>query len=54
MTIIRYYIIIPNNEYILDKSFVPHQFDLVSIVKFEDTFPGLRSDEFLNSLYVTL
>jgi len=39
---------------ILDKSFVPHQFDLVSIVKFEDAFPRSRSNEFLNSLYVTL
>jgi len=39
---------------ILDKPFVPHQFYLVSIVKFEDTFPGLCSNEFLNSLYVTL
>jgi len=39
---------------ILDKSFVPYQFDLVSIVKFEDVFPGSRSNEFLNSLYITL
>jgi len=39
---------------ILDKPFVPHQFYLVSIVKFEDTFLKLRSNEFLNSLYVTL
>jgi len=39
---------------ILDKSFVPHQFDWVGIVKFEDTFPGSRSNEFLNSLYVIL
>jgi len=39
---------------ILDKLFVPHQSYLVSIVKFEDTFLGLRSNRFLNSLYVTL
>jgi len=39
---------------ILDKPFVSHQFYLVSIVKFEDTFSGLCSNEFLNSLYVTL
>jgi len=24
---------------ILDKSFAPHEFDLVGIVKFEDAFP---------------
>jgi len=28
---------------ILDKSFIPHQFDLVGIVKFDDAFPGSRS-----------
>ena len=39
---------------ILDKPFVPHQSDLVSIVKFDDTFSESRSNEFLNSLYVTL
>jgi len=39
---------------ILDKSFVPHQFDLVGIVKFEDAFPGSHSNEFFNSLYVIL
>jgi len=26
-------------ESILDKSFVPHQFNLVGIAKFEDAFP---------------
>jgi len=36
MTIIRYYIMIPNHDTILDKPFIPHQFDLVSIVKFLD------------------
>jgi len=39
---------------ILDKPFLPHQFDLVSNVKFDDTFFKSRSNEFLNSLYVTL
>jgi len=39
---------------ILDKHFVPHQFDLVDIVKFEDTFPKSRSNKFLNSLYIIL
>jgi len=39
---------------ILDKLFVPHQFNLVGIVKFEDIFPGLHSNEFLNSLCITL
>ena len=39
---------------ILDKSFVSHQFDLVGIEKFKDVFPGSHSNEFLNSLYVTL
>jgi len=39
---------------ISDKPFVPYQFYLVSILKFEDTFPGLCYNEFLNSLYVTL
>jgi len=39
---------------ILDKSFVPHQSDLVTIVKFDDTFSESRSNEFFNSLYVTL
>jgi len=39
---------------ILDKLFVPHQFDLVGIVKFEYAFSGSRSNEFLNSLYITL
>ena len=33
---------------ILDKSFVPHQFDLVGIVKFKHVFPGSRSNKFLN------
>jgi len=37
---------------ILDQSFVPHQFDSVGIVKFEYTFSGSRSNEFLNSLYI--
>ena len=36
---------------ILDKSFVPHQFDLVGIVKVEDVFFGSRCNEFLNSVY---
>jgi len=39
---------------ILDNFFVPHQFDLVGIVKFEDASPGSRSNDFLNSLYITL
>jgi len=39
---------------ILDKLCVPHQFDLMGIVKFEYVFPGSRSNEFLNSLYITL
>jgi len=39
---------------ILDKFFVPHQFDLVVIVKYEDVFSGSRSNEFLNSLYIIL
>jgi len=39
---------------ILHKPFVPHQFDLVGIVKFKDGFSGSRSNEFLNSLYITL
>ena len=39
---------------ILDKLFVPHQFHLVGIVKSENALPGSRSNEFLNSLYVTL
>jgi len=39
---------------ILDEPFILHQFYLVSIVKFEDSFLGLRSNKFLNSLYVTL
>ena len=39
---------------ILDKLFVSHQFNWVGIVKFDDAFPGLRSNKFLNSLYITL
>jgi len=39
---------------ILDKLCVPHQFDLVGIIKFEDAFSGSHSNEFLNSLYITL
>jgi len=39
---------------ILDTSFVPHQFNLVGIVKFENAFPGSRSNKFLNLLYITL
>jgi len=39
---------------ILDQSYVLHQFDLVGIVKFEDTLSESRSNEFLNSLYITL
>jgi len=39
---------------ILDKLFVPHQFNLVGIVKFDNVFPGSRSNKFLNSLYITL
>ena len=39
---------------ILDKSFIPHQFNLMGIVKFDYAFLGLRSNEFLNSLYITL
>jgi len=38
MTIIHFYIMIQNNEYHFDKPFVPHQFDLVGIVKVEDVF----------------
>ena len=45
---------ISNHEYHFDKFFVPHQFDLVGIVKFEDVFPESCSNEFLYSLYVTL
>ena len=45
---------IPNHEYHFDKLFIPHQFDLVGTVKFKDVFPGSRSNESLNSLYVTL
>jgi len=45
---------IPNHEYHFDKSFVPHQFDLLGIVKFKDVFPGSCPIKFLNSLYVTL
>jgi len=45
---------IPNYEYYFDKPFVPHQFDLLGIVKFKDVFPESRSNEILNSLYVTL
>jgi len=58
MIIIQYYIMLLyhdiNHEYHFDKSFVPHQFDLVGIVKFEDIFSGSCSNEFLNSLYITL
>jgi len=58
MTIIRYYIMLLyhdiNHEYHFDKSFVPHQLDLVGIIKFENVFPGSCYNEFLNSLYVTL
>ena len=39
---------------ILDKPFVSHQFDLMSIEKFEDVFLGSHSNEFLNSLYLNL
>ena len=39
---------------ILDQPFVSYQFDLMVIVKFEDVFSGPRSNEFLNSLYITL
>jgi len=39
---------------ILDEPFVPHQFDLVCIVKIEHVFPESRSNEFLNSLYIIL
>jgi len=39
---------------ILDKPFVSHRFDLVLFVKFDVVFPISRSNEFLNSLYVTL
>jgi len=42
---------ISNHEY---KPFVPHQFDWVSIVKFEDAFLGSRSNEILNSLHVII
>jgi len=41
-------------NHILDKSFVPHQFDLVGIVKFKDVPPRSRSKAFSNSLYATL
>jgi len=58
MTIIRYYIMLLyhdiNHEYHFDKPFVPNQFDLVGIVKFEDVFPRSCSNELLNLLYVTL
>jgi len=54
MTIIRYYIMIQNHEYHFDKPFVPHQFDLVGIVKVEDVFSGSCSNEFLNSLYLSI
>jgi len=39
---------------ILDKPFVPHQFNLVGIAKFEDAFPDHVLKVFSNSLYVTL
>ena len=39
---------------ILDKFCVPHQFNLVGIIKFEDAFPRSHSNEFLNLLYITL
>jgi len=45
---------IQNYEYHFDKSFVPYQFDLVGIVKVEDVFSGSHSNEFLNSLYVSI
>jgi len=48
------YIMIQNHEYYFYKLFVPHQFDFVGIVKFEDVFFGSRSNEFLNSLYVSI
>jgi len=54
MTIICYYIMIPNHDIILYQPFVPHQFDFVGIVKFEDAFPGSRSNKFLNLLYIIL
>ena len=39
---------------ILDQPFVPQQFDLVGIVKFEEVFLRSRSNEFFNSLYIIL
>jgi len=56
MIIIRYYIMLLYHDikYHFDKSFIPHQFDFVGIVKFKDVFPGSCSNEFLNSLYITL
>jgi len=33
---------------ILDKLFLPYQFNLVGIVKYNDAFPGSRSNKFLN------
>jgi len=39
---------------ILDQSFVPHQFDLVGITKFEDVSPDHVLNHFQNSLYVIL
>jgi len=54
MSIICYYIMIPNHNIILYKPFVPHQFDFVGIVKSGDAFPGSYSNKFLNSLYIIL
>jgi len=54
MTINRYYIMILTMNIILDQPFISYQFDLMGIVKFEDTFSGSRSNKFLNSLYITL
>ena len=39
---------------ILGKPFILYQFNLVSIVKFEDAFLRSRSNKFLNSLYITI
>ena len=45
---------IKNHEYNFDKPFIPHQFDLVGIIKVEDVFSGPRSNKFLNSLYLSI
>jgi len=39
---------------ILDEPFIPYQFDLMGIIKFEGTSPESCFNEFLISLYVIL